>query len=142
MFVNFFSAASLLNSAAVTVVFPSSVLPSAVTQPKNVFPSAVGLATNSSPVPAFTFAPVNPFGAYPSSPKNFTLSGTTFTDFFVPSSNTPSVESNKTLVLTLTSSQSEGIDDPSDAFIINLISLTKVKEPSGLTIPAFLSSFN
>ena len=142
MAVNILSADNALNFSAVTIVPPSSVLPSSVTQPRNVLPSAIGLATNSSPVPAFTFAPVNPFGAYPSSPKNFTLSGTTFTDCFVPSLNAPSVESNNTLVLTLTSSQSEGIDDPSDAFIINLISLTKVKEPSGLTIPAFLSSFN
>ena len=140
--VNFFAGSRLLNASAVTVVAPSSVLPSSVTQPKNVFPSAFGLATNSSPVPVFIFAPVNPFGEYPSSPKNFILSGTTFTDCFAPPSNAPSVVSNNTLVLTLTSSQSEGIDDPFDAFIIILISLTKVKDPSGLTMPAFLSSFN
>ena len=140
--VNFLSADNALNFSAVTIVLPSSVLPSSVTQPKKVLPSAVGALTNSSPVSALTFAPVNPFGAYPSSPKNLTLSGTTFTDCFVPLSKAPSVASNNTLVLTLTSSQSDGSDDPSDALIINLMSLTKVKDPSGLTTPAFLSSFN
>ncbi len=139
---NFIEASTLLKSADLTVVAPSSSLPASVTQPRNVFPSAVGALTNSSPVFALTVAPSNPFGAYPSSPKNFKLSGTTFTDCFVPSSKAPSVASNNTLVLTLTSSQSDGSDDPSDALIINLMSLTKVKDPSGLRTPAFLSSFN
>ena len=61
--VNFIDASRLLYSSAFTIVFPSFSFPFAVTQPKNVFPGAVGLATNSSPVPAFTLAPVNPLAS-------------------------------------------------------------------------------
>ena len=62
------SLANLSNSAAVvTVLFPKAVLPASVTQPRNVFPSAVGFLTNSSPVPACTPSPVNPFALYPAS---------------------------------------------------------------------------
>ena len=55
---------TLLNSSALTVVFPKAFLPSAVTQPKNfLFPVAVGASGNLSPVFASTFAPSNPLAA-------------------------------------------------------------------------------
>ena len=112
---NFFSAASLLNSADVTVVFLSSAIPSAVTQPRNVLPSAVGFSANLSPVPSATFAPVNPFAVYPASSRYFTLSGAILIDFVLESANCPSVVSNKILVLTLVTTNSVGKEDPSDA---------------------------
>ena len=113
--VNFLSADNLLKASAVVIVFPSSVLPASVTQPRNVFPSDVGSFTNSSPVPAWTLSPINPFALYPTSSRYFTLSGTILTDLLVLSSNFPSVVSNNTLVLTLDSTISVGREDPSDA---------------------------
>ena len=105
----------MLKAADLTVVAPSSVLPASVTQPRNVFPSAVGSFTNASPVPAATLAPVNPLATYPSSSRYFMLSGAILIDFLLASSNCPSVVSNKTLVLTLDTTNSVGRDDPSDA---------------------------
>ena len=49
--VNFIEASRLLKSSAFTIVFPSLVLPSSVTQPRKVFPVAVGSSANLSPVP-------------------------------------------------------------------------------------------
>ena len=112
---NFWSADTLLKASAVVIVFPSAVFPASVTQPRNVFPSAVGFSANLSPVPSATFAPVNPFAVYPVSSRYFTLSGAILTDFVLASANFPSVVSNKTLVLTLDSTNSVGRDDPSDA---------------------------
>ena len=112
---NFLSADNLLKASDLTVVSPSSAIPSAVTQPRNVLPSAVGFSANLSPVPSATFDPVNPFAVYPASSRYFTLSGAILTDFLLLSANCPSVVSNKILVLTLVTTNSVGKEDPSDA---------------------------